>query len=530
MVRIFKDDGTKIIGGIIASTIEQIKFLGPIGEEVLRKFNIKEINKEKFYPRIIRGNIHEIILDRYGEKTLYYLGVEQFNSIASESVFREAFKSKKYNLENFRTKSIEFKNKSIINQKRIIRKRFLDIITEIYAAKGAIIAKNDKISTSYKFISEDSVLLTITNAVFENHDEFNRGSLLNFFNKYIGDHWQIKAYFLKEKAEYRRGLSKNIFKFQFSIKKNIESLKLVHLQFRSDARDEFLKSILEKSEKQRILAMEQSKKIKKFSKEISKYIPAQIQEGLFKGNDTGIQTKRKKLTIFFSDIKNFTDTSEKLQPEDLTKYLNEYFSEMTKIALEYGATIDKYIGDAVMLFFGDPKSSGEREDARSCVEMSLKMQDRMIILREKWKNQGFYNPFQIRIGINTGYCNVGNFGSSQRLTYTIIGGEVNVAARLEAAAEADGILMSYETYAHVQDIIEVEEKPSVKMKGINREIKVFSVLSRKNKKNLFNAEINLVKGKKQKNIDSKDEIEKLKKMILIIKKDLKILTKKISDK
>ena len=111
-----------------------------------------------------------------------------------------------------------------------------------------------------------------------------------------------------------------------------------------------------------------------------------------------------------------------------------------------------------------------------------------------------------------------------------IGGEVNVAARLEAAAEADGILMSYETYAHVQDIIEVEEKPSVKMKGINREIKVFSVLSRKNKKNLFNAKINLVKGKKQKNIQSKDEIEKIKKMILIIKKDLKILTEKISDK
>jgi hypothetical protein len=237
MVRIFKDDGTKIIGGIIASTIDQIKFLGTIGEEVLRKFNIKEINKEKFYPRIIRGNIHEIILDRYGQKTLYYLGVEQFNSITSEGVFREALRDKKYNLENFKTKSIEFKKKSIINQKRIIRKRFLDIITEIYAAKGAIIAKNDKISTSYKFISEDSVLLTITNAVFENHDEFNRGSLLNIFTKYIGDDWKIRATFIKEKAEYRRGLSKNIFNFQFFIKNNIENIKLVHLQFRSDARD-----------------------------------------------------------------------------------------------------------------------------------------------------------------------------------------------------------------------------------------------------------------------------------------------------
>ena len=79
-------------------------------------------------------------------------------------------------------------------------------------------------------------------------------------------------------------------------------------------------------------------------------------------------------------------------------------------------------------------------------------------LREKWLNEGFADPFEVRIGINTGYCNVGNFGSDQRLTYTIIGGEVNVAARLESAAEANGILMSYETYAHVQDMVEVEQK------------------------------------------------------------------------
>ena len=156
---------------------------------------------------------------------------------------------------------------------------------------------------------------------------------------------------------------------------------------------------------------------------------------------------------------------------------------MTKIALEQGATIDKYIGDAVMLFFGDPESKGEREDARACVEMALRMQERMEELRQKWLNEGFADPFQIRIGLNTGYCNVGNFGSDQRLTYTIIGGEVNVAARLESAAEANGILMSYETYAHVQDMVEVEQKEAIKMKGINREIKIFNIISRKSKIN-----------------------------------------------
>ena len=75
-------------------------------------------------------------------------------------------------------------------------------------------------------------------------------------------------------------------------------------------------------------------------------------------------------------------------------------------------------------------SKGEKDDARACVEMSLKMQEKMIELREKWKNEGFFSPFEIRIGINTGYCNVGNFGSSQRLTYTIIGGEVNEKCKI----------------------------------------------------------------------------------------------------
>ena len=86
----------------------------------------------------------------------------------------------------------------------------------------------------------------------------------------------------------------------------------------------------------------------------------------------------------------------------------------------------------------------------------------------------------MRIGVNTGYCNVGNFGSEQRLTYTIIGGEVNVAQRLESNADANGILMSYETYAHVQDMVEVEEREALKMKGIQRDIKSFAILSRKN--------------------------------------------------
>ena len=212
-----------------------------------------------------------------------------------------------------------------------------------------------------------------------------------------------------------------------------------------------------------------------------------------------------------------------LQPEDLTKYLNEYFSEMTKIALEYGATIDKYIGDAVMLFFGDPTSKGEKEDAIACVEMSLKMQEKMSDLKKKWLNEGFQKPFEIRVGINTGFCNVGNFGSEQRLTYTIIGGEVNIAARLETAGDAGKILMSNETYAHVKEIVDVKELNSIKMKGVSRDVKVFEVIGRKN------TNINKIKNFDKSTKLTNKKIEDLNKKIEKIDKQFNVLKTLIND-
>ncbi len=530
MVKLIKIDGTQIIGAILLSTIEQVKFLGSIGEEVLKKFKIKEVDSTKFYPRALRGNIHQNVLNSYGEKALYYLGVEQFNNIANQGVFKRNLEKQKYNLDNFKVINKADKKKNIKQQQIIIRERLIKIIARLYAPSGAIIAKNDKIETSYRFKGEDILIFSVTNAFYNNHHEFNRGSLLNFFIKYIGDYWSIEASYIHSSSEFRKGLSKYVFEFKFAYKENKVDLHLNHLKFKSKAKDDFLKVVLDVSQKQKNIALEQSKKMQSISKKIGKYIPPQIHEGLFKGlYDTQIKTKRKKLTIFFSDIKNFTDTSEKLQPEDLTKYLNEYFSEMTTIALNHGATIDKYIGDAVMRLFGDPNSKGERDDARACVEMSLRLQERMIELREKWKNEGFYSPFEIRIGLNTGYCNVGNFGSSQRLTYTIIGGEVNVAARLEAAGEAGSILMSYETYAHVQDMIEAEEKPAVTMKGINREIKVFSILGRK-KSYHKKTELKLTKNSIDKLNNNRNEIIEIKKHMEILQNKIDILSKKIIDK
>ena len=207
------------------------------------------------------------------------------------------------------------------------------------------------------------------------------------------------------------------------------------------------------------------------SLKISKYLSPQVYKLIFSGEkDASISTERKKLTVFFSDIKDFTATTERMQPEELTALLNEYFTEMSHIAEAHGATIDKFIGDAIVAFFGDPETKGATEDARACVRMALDMQRRLTDLGEVWNQKGLEHPFKARMGINTGFCNVGNFGSDERMDYTIIGAEANLAARLESIAEPGGIVLSYETYAHVRDIIEAEPLEAVQFKGIAREI------------------------------------------------------------
>jgi len=212
------------------------------------------------------------------------------------------------------------------------------------------------------------------------------------------------------------------------------------------------------------------------SGKLSKYLSPQIYQSIFTGErDVEITTERKKLTVMFSDIKDFTSTTENMQPEDLTALLNHYLTEMSEIALRYGATIDKYIGDAILLFFGDPTTEGVTEDARRCLLMAGEMQQRMRDLSLEWRDLGYERPFEIRIGINTGFCNVGNFGSDARMEYTIIGGEVNIAARLEGIAEAGGITVSQETYSHVKDFVEATALAPIAVKGIKRPVTPYRI-------------------------------------------------------
>ncbi|MBT4086977.1 MAG: adenylate/guanylate cyclase domain-containing protein, partial [Deltaproteobacteria bacterium] len=166
---------------------------------------------------------------------------------------------------------------------------------------------------------------------------------------------------------------------------------------------------------------EKNNMLEDLSGKLAKYLSPQVYELIFSGaKKVQLTTDRKKLTIFFSDIKDFTATTDDLEPEDITFLLNDYLTEMSEIALRYGATIDKFIGDAILIFFGDPATRGVREDAMACVQMAIEMQRHMMDIRTKWKEMGYTRPFHMRVGINTGFCNVGNFGSADRMDYTII--------------------------------------------------------------------------------------------------------------
>jgi adenylate cyclase len=214
------------------------------------------------------------------------------------------------------------------------------------------------------------------------------------------------------------------------------------------------------------------------AKKIAKYLPPQLYSSIFAGKDVHVTTERKKLTVFFSDVVNFTSATERMQPEELTALLNEYLTEMSAIAAAHGGTINKFIGDAILVFFGDPESRGVVKDAKACLAMALDMQRRLAELNAQWRKRGIEEPFRVRMGINTGFCNVGNFGSDDRMDYTIIGAEANLAARLQSIAEPGGIVLSYETFTLVRDMVRARPLEPITLKGIARPVVPYAVEGR----------------------------------------------------
>jgi len=230
-------------------------------------------------------------------------------------------------------------------------------------------------------------------------------------------------------------------------------------------------SDLESSKK---FSEEQLLEKKKLTKMFSKYVSPQVVEELMKNPDsTNLGGKKQKTTILFSDIRGFTPMSEKLQPEEVVALLNEYFSEMSGIIFTWNGTLDKYIGDAMMVLFGAP-ISGEDDEIRA-VTAAIEMQLKLNKLNDKLSMEG-KKPIGMGIGINTGGVVVGNIGSENRLEYTAIGDSVNLASRLCSVARAGQVIISDFTYEFVKDKVEVTKLEKVQVKGKEEKIQIYEVL------------------------------------------------------
>ncbi len=245
--------------------------------------------------------------------------------------------------------------------------------------------------------------------------------------------------------------------------------------------------LLDQKLKDRELIEEKNKRLENIANRLSKYLSPQVYKSIFDEEESGKKIKesyvRKNLTIFFSDIVNFTDLSDSLEAEKLALILNNYLSEMSLIAINSNATIDKFIGDAILSFHGAPETLGDENDAINCINMALEMKERVNELQSFWIRQGVKDGLKVRYGISSGFANVGDFGSSVMSDYTAIGSSVNLASRLQSIAPENEIIISDATYNLVKNQINCEEYKEITPKGFVRPVKTYKVISFKNKSN-----------------------------------------------
>ncbi len=212
-----------------------------------------------------------------------------------------------------------------------------------------------------------------------------------------------------------------------------------------------------------------------------KYVSPVVIENLIKNPKMiNLGGEKRNITIFFSDIRGFTSISEKLEPESLVHLLNDYLTEMTSIIIKDDGLVDKYMGDAIMAFWGAPLDQPDHPEMAcySSIEMVNKLEE----LKKKWKKEGLPS-FDVGIGINSGEAIVGNMGSSSRFDYTAMGDNVNLASRMEGLNKiyCTNIIISENTYKLVKDKFESRKLDLVRVKGKEKPIFIFELISEKNK-------------------------------------------------
>jgi adenylate cyclase len=210
----------------------------------------------------------------------------------------------------------------------------------------------------------------------------------------------------------------------------------------------------------------------------SQYVPPEVAIEISRHPDRiNMDGEAKRLTVFFSDLQNFTSVSEQLNPKQLALLLNEYFTAMTEVLYGHGATIDKYIGDSIMAFWGAPFPQADH--AARAVRASFDMHREIERLCETFVSRGWPAP-DMSIGINTGMMNVGNMGSKYRVAYTVVGDAVNLASRVEHLTRTYRVptIVTESTMKEADDFI-YREVDTVQVRGKHNQTRIYSPICHK---------------------------------------------------
>lgn len=207
---------------------------------------------------------------------------------------------------------------------------------------------------------------------------------------------------------------------------------------------------------------------------LAPFIPLPLRRIVLENRPLPSSTSRRELTVFFSDLRGFTEWTEHQEPDEVALALNEYLTAMTEVVEKHGGTLDKFIGDCVMVFFNAPDKRPDH--ALAAVRMAWDMQRRIDELAETWKAAG-REALSAGMGIHTEWVTVGNFGSIRFQDYTVIGRGVNLAARIESSTPGKKILLSAKTNALVQGEVETRLFAELKLKGIAAPVPVYEVLN-----------------------------------------------------
>jgi len=209
---------------------------------------------------------------------------------------------------------------------------------------------------------------------------------------------------------------------------------------------------------------------------IRRYAPSSVVSRIELGDHTVDHPQRRKVTVFFSDVVGFTTMADRVDPEALAEIVNDYLGALSELIERHGGTLNEFAGDGVMALFGAPDEMAPTAQVQAAIAAAQELQTSLPEWSRDWYQHGIIEDAQARVGINTGTVSVGTFGSAIRATYTGIGLQTNIAARVQTEAKPGGILLSNTSWHLVKDTIECEPRGEVMVKGVHFPIELYEPL------------------------------------------------------